>query len=104
MKLKGAEPPAVSKVKEMAKNNEAEIKLKQIASLMEVVMSDTSIPKNVRKAVGDARAKLMCDDELIQKTSSAVYLLDEVSNDINMPAHARTQIWTILSALESIRE
>ncbi len=82
----------------------AEEKLRQIASLMDIVINDTSIPKNVRKAVSEAREKLLGNEELIQKTSSAVYALDEVSNDINMPAHARTQIWTILSALESIRE
>lgn len=81
-----------------------EEKLRQIASLMDIVINDTSIPKNVRKAVNDAKGKLVGSEELIQRTSSAVYALDEVSNDINMPAHARTQIWTILSALESIRE
>ena len=82
----------------------AEEKLRQIASLMEIVINDTSIPKNVRKAVSDAKDKLLSKEELIQRTSGAVYALDEVSNDINMPSHARTQIWTILSALESIRE
>lgn len=79
-------------------------KLRQIASLMDFVVNDTSIPKNVRKCVSDAREKLLSNDELIVKTSGAVYALEEVSNDINMPAHARTQIWTILSALESIRD
>ena len=87
-----------------SKDPSSEDKIRQITSLMEVVMNDTSIPKNVRKAVSDARAKLLGEDELIVKTSGAVYALDEVSNDINMPAHARAQIWTILSALESIRE
>lgn len=87
-----------------AKDAGAEEKLQQISSLMDIVINDTSIPKNVRKAVSDAKDKLGGDEELIHKTSAAVYALDEVSNDINMPAHARTQIWTILSALESIRE
>ena len=82
----------------------ADQKVQQICTLMEMVINDTAIPKNVRKSVSDAKAKLMSNDELIVKTSGAVYALDEVSSDINMPAHARTQIWTILSALESIRE
>ncbi len=88
----------------MAKKEEDEAKIRQIAELMEIVIRDTSIPKNVRKTVNDAKEKLLTNDEIIQRTSTAVYMLDEVSNDINMPAHARTQIWTILSALESIRE
>ncbi|VVC71638.1 Uncharacterised protein [uncultured archaeon] len=86
------------------KNEKAEEKIKQVISLMEFILNDTSIPKNVRKAVGDAREKLNAKDDLIVRTSGAIYALDEVSNDINMPAHARTQIWTIVSALESIRE
>jgi len=30
--------------------------------------------------------------------------LQDITNDINMPAHTRTEIWTIISALEGIRE
>ena len=93
----------IAKVMRMVRPD-AEMKIKQIAELMDIVIKDTSIPKNVRKAVNDAREKLLTKEEIIQRTSSAVYMLDEVSNDINMPAHARTQIWTILSALEGIRE
>ena len=87
-----------------AGNAKAEEKIKQVVTLMEFILGDTSIPKNVRKAVSDAREKLQADDDLIVRTSGAIYALDEVSNDINMPAHARTQIWSIVSALESIRE
>ena len=82
----------------------AEEKVKQISALMDVVVGDTSIPKNVRKSVSEAKEKLSSNEELIVKTSAAVYLLEEISSDINLPAHARTQIWTLLSALEGIRE
>ncbi|MBI2079486.1 UPF0147 family protein, partial [Candidatus Micrarchaeota archaeon] len=37
------------------------------------------------------------------KVSAAVYLIDSSTDDINMPAHARTQIWAIISSLESIK-
>jgi len=80
-----------------------EEKIKQVIKLMDVLVEDTSVPKNIRKAVSDARAKLLTDEEPVVKASSAVYLLNEVSEDINMPMHARTQIWTIVSALETIR-
>jgi hypothetical protein len=81
----------------------SEEKIDQIVSLMDTVMNDFSIPKNVRKAVSEAKDKLLGEEELIQKASSAVYLLDEVSNDVNMPMHARAQIWSIISALETIK-
>jgi hypothetical protein len=82
----------------------AKTKLEQIISLMEEVENDTSIPKNVRKAVSDAKEKMKSDEgELRTRASSAIYLLDEVSNDINMPMHARTQIWTLMSTLETVK-
>ncbi|NYZ79180.1 UPF0147 family protein [Candidatus Micrarchaeota archaeon] len=82
----------------------ATTKVEQIISLMEVVMNDTSIPRNVRKAVSDAKEKLQNGEgELRTRASSAIYMLDEVSNDINMPMHARTQIWTLMSALETVK-
>ncbi|MDO8339311.1 MAG: UPF0147 family protein [Candidatus Burarchaeum sp.] len=80
-----------------------EEKIAQIVKLMEMLVEDSSVPKNVRKAVSDARLKLQTKDEPVVRASSAVYLLNEVSEDINMPMHARTQIWTIVSALEQIR-
>jgi uncharacterized protein (UPF0147 family) len=75
-----------------------------IIELMETVINDTSIPKNIRKNVSDARDRLKSADELATSVSSAIYSIEEISEDINMPMHARTQIWTILSALESLKK
>lgn len=80
-----------------------EKKIKQIISLMDLVMNDNSIPKNIRRAVSEAKEKLKGKEDIVARATSAIYLLDEVSNDANMPMHARTQIWTILSALETIK-
>lgn len=77
-------------------------KVKEIVSLMDMVIDDTSVPKNIRKVVQDARVHLKSQEELTTRISSAIYSLDGVDEDINMPMHARTQIWTILSALESM--
>ncbi|MEM3399283.1 MAG: UPF0147 family protein [Candidatus Micrarchaeia archaeon] len=84
-----------------AKN--VEKKIEEIMSLMDIVINDLSVPKNIRKAVSDAKEKLQSDDDPVHKASAAIYALDDVSNDINMPIHARTQIWTILSSLEMIK-
>lgn len=80
-----------------------ETRIKEVISLMEMLIDDSSIPKNIRKVVGDARDSLKANDEVSTRVSSAVQNLLGVSEDINMPMHARTQIWTILSALESIK-
>ena len=80
-------------------------KVAQIITLIGELAEDTTIPKNIRKAVTEAKEKLAEEKEDLKvRSSTAVYLLDSVSEDINMPMHARTQIWTILSELESLRE
>ncbi|MCH7902310.1 UPF0147 family protein [archaeon] len=72
---------------------------------MESIMEDTSVPRNIRRTIEEAKEKLSVEEkELNVNITSAIYLMDDISNDINMPAHTRTEIWTIISELESIRE
>jgi len=80
-----------------------EQKVLEIIELIDNVSSDTSVPKNIRRALVEAKERLKGNDELSTKVSSAVYSIEAVSEDINMPMHARTQIWAILSALESTK-
>ena len=75
----------------------------EVVELINNVAEDTSVPKNIRRALVEARERLKTNDELSTKVGSAVYSIEAVSEDINMPMHARTQIWTIRSALESIK-
>ncbi len=76
----------------------------EIADMMGALVADTTIPKNIRKAISEAKGRLESDEELNVKVSAAVYLVESISDDINMPAHARTQVWAILSALESLKQ
>ena len=80
-----------------------EQRIKEIIGLMDLMIDDSSVPKNIRKVVDEARTHLRSNEEPPTKISSAVQALVGVSEDINMPMHARTQVWTILSALESIK-
>ncbi|MCX6769742.1 MAG: UPF0147 family protein [Candidatus Micrarchaeota archaeon] len=80
-----------------------EKKVAEVVGLIDAVGEDTSVPKNIRRALAEAKEKLRGSEELSTRVSSAVYSIEAVSEDINMPMHARTQIWTILSALESIK-
>ena len=80
-----------------------EKKIAEVIELINNVAEDTSVPKNIRRALVEARERLRGSEEASTKVGSAVYSIEAVSEDINMPMHARTQIWTILSALESIK-
>jgi uncharacterized protein len=75
-----------------------------ITKRMDALITDTSVPKNVRSAVTEARAKLNAVGDYTERISAAIYKIDEVSTDINLPPQARTVIWNILSMLESIKE
>lgn len=72
--------------------------------MMEEMLQDTTIPKNIRKAISEAKTRIEGNDELSVKISASIYLIESVSNDINMPPHARTQLWAIMSALESVKK
>lgn len=76
----------------------------QINHQMDTLLGDTTVPKNVRTAVSAAREKLNASGEYIIRIAGAIYCIDNVSNDINLPPQARTTIWSILSLLESIKE
>jgi uncharacterized protein (UPF0147 family) len=76
----------------------------QIKRQIDLLLNDTSVPKNVKNAVKDARDNLNSEGEdYVVKVSSAIYSMDSISNDINLPAQARTAVWSILSMLESIK-
>jgi hypothetical protein len=75
----------------------------QITKQMELLINDTSVPRNVRSAIGEAKEKLNNADECIVRISGAIYCIDAVSTDINLPPQARAAVWNILSMLESIK-
>ncbi|MFA4983510.1 MAG: UPF0147 family protein [Candidatus Micrarchaeia archaeon] len=78
-----------------------EEKTAEIIEMLENVIGDTSVPKNIRRSLSDAKERLKGQEELSTRVGAAIYAIESVSEDINMPMHARTQIWAILSALES---
>jgi hypothetical protein len=78
--------------------------IKAVLELMEAVLNDNSVPRNIRAAVDEAREKVQGNEEKTVAISTAIYKLDDISNDINMPSHTRTEIWSIISELEAIKE
>jgi len=76
-----------------------------VVELMENIIEDTTVPRNIRKAIDEAREKILSKENSMDvNVTSAIYIMDDISNDINMPSHTRTEIWTIISELESVRE
>lgn len=70
--------------------------------VLESVSKDTAVPKNVRKSAQDIMSRLSHGTQPFQvRLNSTMQLLDEMSNDPNIPLHTRTQLWQIASLLEA---
>jgi len=79
--------------------------IEPIVRLMNGIIDDRTIPRNIRSAVEEAKRDLTerAENSWDIRLSSAISTLDEIINDPNMPMHARTQIWNIVSLLETIK-
>ena len=78
--------------------------MKQVSTILEQIMNDRTVPKNIRKAAEDSKTALNSDkDPLELRISTAIHILDEIINDPNMPMYTRTQIWNAVSMLEEKR-
>jgi uncharacterized protein (UPF0147 family) len=82
-----------------------EKEIENAVEMMRNLSSDNGVPRNIRSAVLEASEKLLQKEtDKSVSIGSALYVLEDISNDINMPSHTRTEIWTIISCLESIKE
>lgn len=83
---------------------EMEVKLKQIMDVLDQLAEDTSVPRNIRRGATDAKALLLKKESALDvRVASATHILDELANDPNIPLHGRTQIWNIISQLETVK-
>ena len=75
-----------------------------MATLKQIADSNIT-PRNIRKVVKDSMIVLQ-DTELSigVRAANVISMLDEVSQDPNMPSFARVTLWSAVSTLESIRE
>ena len=82
---------------------EAEDRLKRIIEVLDQLAEDTSVPRNIRRGATDAKAYLVKKEALDVRVASAIMILDELANDPNIPLHGRTQIWNLISQLETVK-
>ena len=64
-----------------------------------------STPKNIRKNIADLIDGLKSDEYSVSvRAANTISLLDDVTQDPNLPSYVRTSLWQAVSTLESIRE
>jgi hypothetical protein len=79
--------------------------IEPIVKLLTEIIEDRTVPRNIRSAAEEAKKELTenIEDSWDIRLSSAISVLDEIINDPNMPMHTRTQIWNIVSMLETVK-
>ena len=82
-----------------------EAKIRYALTLLASIVNDTGVPRNIRRAAANAITFLR-DMSLSPavRAANAISALDEVSQDPNMPSHARTRIWQVITILETVRD
>lgn len=83
-----------------------QIKLKEeiedIQKALNALKEDESLPKNIRAKLDTINDALKEDVDISSKIGKSLHTLDEISEDMNIPAFIRTQIWNISSMLEKL--
>jgi len=70
---------------------------------LQTMSEDSNIPRNIRRVADETRTLLSSQDIALNlRAAEAISKISEISSDSNMPGHARTRIWEIVSQLETV--
>ena len=87
------------------KNQEFDERINQAKSVLSLIGEDRTTPRNIRRAANEARNMLEVGEQSqAVRAAQAINVLDDISQDPNMPPYTRTRIWSIVSMLEVIKE
>jgi uncharacterized protein len=77
--------------------------IKQCVEVLSRIKDDDTVPRNIRRSADSVKNILLDTKESpAVRAASSISILDEISNDPNIPLHTRTLIWNIASQLETI--
>jgi uncharacterized protein (UPF0147 family) len=76
-----------------------------VIPIIQQVASDRTVPRNIRIMCEDSIKVLQNEKEdLAVRVNTVISSMDEISNDPNIPTYTRTQVWNIVSILESVQK
>ena len=87
------------------KDNENKELLDKAIGILSSVSDNPSSPRNIRKLIKDSIDTLKDDSLSVGvRAANAISMLEDVSQDPNIPSFSRVTIWSAVSSLESIRD
>ena len=73
--------------------------------LLNGMINDRGVPRNIKRVAQRSINELHNEDETPGVRSSNVrYMVDDLAQDANIPFHARTTVYRIISILEKIKD
>jgi hypothetical protein len=89
----------------MVDDKENKESMKEAIDTLNQIVNSSSTPKTVKKSITDLIDELGKEEfALAVRAANTISLLDDVTQDPNLPSYVRTQLWQAVSKLESIRE
>lgn len=87
------------------KKNQNTETLNEAIKTLEELAVNPSTPKNIKKNLSDLLIELKKPEYSVSvRAANAISILDEITQDPNMPSYVRVTLWQAVSALERIRE
>ena len=77
-------------------------KILNMVNLITELQNDTSVPRNVKSKLESCANALQGNVEISMRIDKARHAIEEISEDSNIQAYTRTQIWNIASLLEKL--
>lgn len=76
--------------------------VKEIIDCLTELLSDNSVPRNIKSKIEDIMKSLAQDSDRSLKINKALCILEEISDDNNIQTYTRTQLWNVVSMLEAL--
>lgn len=78
--------------------------VQEIIQVLDELKDDPTVPRNVKTKLESSATILRNENEEISiRVDKVLQDLDDISNDTNTQSYARSQIWNIVSMLESLK-
>jgi len=74
-----------------------------VIALLESILTDRGVPKNVKSSVDEAVKILKNPKASSTKIAETVSILDEIGTDPNLSVYTRTMLWDAVSKLETMK-
>ena len=78
--------------------------IQDIKDLIDMLLGDVMIPKNVKNILQNIGGIVEKESKNTVKLSEAIYGLQDISEDPNLPLNAKSDVWQLLNKLEKVKE